>query len=88
MDTCKNQPFYTDTVKQMVYIGIKIINLVVRQETQSFFQNTVKNNADSLREVLTKIGVEIIGEIFNLILRNSFNSSHLSMDYSRNTQQD
>lgn len=45
--------------------------------------NSVKTNADSLREVLTKIGVEIIGEIFNLILKNSFNSSHLSMNYSR-----
>lgn len=29
MDTCKNQPFYTDTVKKMIYIGIKIIYQVV-----------------------------------------------------------
>lgn len=35
-----------------------------------------------MKEVLTKIGVEIIREIFNLILKNSFGLTNQSMSAS------
>jgi hypothetical protein len=61
----------------MVYIGIKIIYYAF------------KLNTENLKEVLTKNGVEIIVEIFNLILKNSFScSGHLSRAFKNYAAED
>lgn len=77
VDTCKHQKYdYNETTKEIIHIGIKII-----------FE-AVKLNTDNLKIIMTKNGAEIIGEIFSLILRHSFNSKHLSTSFAKNSFQD
>ena len=66
IETCRRTPEYNETVKEIVYLGIKIIHLAI------------KLNNDNLKEILTMNGVEIIQNIFQLILRNGFNTSELA----------
>lgn len=45
-------------------------------------------SAENLKIILTKNCAEIIGEIFSLILKHSFNSKHLSKSFTKNFNQD
>jgi len=56
---------YNTQVKQMVYIGSKII-----------YEATDKDS-DNMKEILTMNGVDIISKIIDLILHNSFTAQRI-----------
>lgn len=59
---------YSSQVKQMVFIGSKII-----------YEATDKDS-DNMKEILTMNGVEIISKIIDLILHNSFTVQRIQTD--------
>lgn len=74
MNTCKPQAAeapdgnpeqpqqYDEQTREMVYIGMKIIHRAIHKDQ------------DNKKEILTMNGVEIMADIMNYILDNSFNA--------------
>ena len=60
IETCKTASPYTEQIKEVVYIGIKVIHKAIHEMD------------DNLKEVLTMNGTDIMKEIFDLLIKEKF----------------